>query len=235
MRHILAVFLLGSLMLVGVASAEGPKLSGSVGPGFTISLKGPDGTNVTKLDPGPFELTVDDLSDEHNFHLNGPGVDVATTVDGVGKQTFQLNLKDGTYTFVCDPHSSLMAGRFTVGTGGTTETTETVPTPPPPPKPVAASAPVGARLVLTTGPGFSITLKTLGGKQVTTLRPGGYTIVVRDRSTAHNARLLGAGASQSTTLPFTGTKTWKVTLRKGTLTFRCDPHRASMRGTVAIA
>jgi plastocyanin len=232
MRRIPAVFLLGFLVLVGVASAAGPKLTGSVGPGFTISLRGPDGADVTKLDPGPFELTVDDLGDEHNFHLKGPGVDVATEVAGVGKQTFQLTLKDGTYTFVCDQHGSLMGGQFTVGTGGSTGTT---PTPPPTTKPVTASAPVGAQLVLTTGPGLSITLKTLAGKKVTALHPGGYTIVVRDRSKAHNVRLLSTGASQSTTLPFTGTKTWKVTLRKGTLTFRCDAHQASMRGTVAIS
>ena len=78
-------------------------------------------------------------------------------------------------------------------------------------------------------------MKTAAGKRVTLLRPGAYTVVARDRSTAHNARLRGAGAAQATGVGFVGTKTWRVVLRKGTLVVQCDQHRATMRTTVRVA
>lgn len=96
------------------------------------------------------------------------------------------------------------------------------------------SAPVGAKLLLTVGPTPSITLKTTAGKPVKLLKAGAYTLVVRDRAKVHDAHLLGAGVNRATGVAFTGTRTWKLTLRKGTLVFRCDPHRTTMRGTVQI-
>jgi plastocyanin len=88
----------------------GTTLNGSVGPGFEISLDGTDG-----LTAGDYTLVVDDKATSHNFHLTGPGVDVATDVGGEGQETFQITLEPGDYTFVCDPHSSSMNGSFTVG------------------------------------------------------------------------------------------------------------------------
>jgi plastocyanin len=90
------------------------QLVGSVGPGFTISLKDASGANVTHLDVGTYTLLVHDLSDLHNFHLTGPGVDKTTSVGGKGTSTWKLKLKKGTYKFVCDPHKSFMKGSFTV-------------------------------------------------------------------------------------------------------------------------
>jgi len=222
-----------ALAVVGLAGAEGPKLLGSVGPGFVISLDDAQGNRVTQLNAGPYELEIDDRSEEHNFHLTGPGVDRSTAVEFIGKTTFQVTLQDGTYTFACDPHALSMRGTFRVGA----QPPPPPPPPPAPPPPAAApkvSAPVGAKLALTVGPGFAISLKTLAGRRVTTLRPGAYTVTVRDRSNLHNARLLGAGAKRFTTVPFTGSRTWTLTLKKGTLVFRCDPHKLSMRGTVRI-
>jgi plastocyanin len=232
-RTVAAILAAGVLALavVGMAGAEGPKLSGSVGPGFVISLTDAQGNPVAQLNAGPHEFEIDDRAEEHNFHLTGPGVDQSTAVPFVGKATWQVTLQDGMYTFFCDPHALSMRGSFRVGTQATP------PPPPPPPPPVATptpTAPVGAKLALTVGPGFSISLKTLAGKRVTTLGQGAYTVVVRDRSNRHNARLLGAGAARLTTVPFTGSRIWKVTLRRGTLVFRCDPHKSSMRGTVRI-
>lgn len=226
--------------VVGSAGAAEPKLTGSVGPGFAISLRDASGAPVTSLQPGAVELEVEDKSPDHNFHLTGPGVDVATTVDEVGSQTFALTLQDGRYTFVCDVHPLTMKGSFTVGTAP--------PPPPPPPPPPSGggtggtggtatpppSAPVGSRLVLTSGPGQSITLRTSAGRKVTRLRPGAYTILVRDRSALHDARLRGAGAARATTVRFVGTQTWRVVLRKGTLVYLCDAHPTTMRGTVRI-
>lgn len=91
------------------------------------------------------------------------------------------------------------------------------------------------RLAGTTGPGFTITLKRNGVK-VKTLRPGKYTLVVADKSSAHNFRLKGPGLNRAvTSVGFTGTKTVTVTLRVGKYTYQCDPHAlGGMRGTFRV-
>ena len=92
----------------GAASGE---LSGSVGPGFEISVSGTDGITA-----GEYTLVVNDQSPEHNFHLTGPGgVDVSTDVSAEGEETFPVTLEPGEYTYLCDPHASQMRGSFTVG------------------------------------------------------------------------------------------------------------------------
>jgi plastocyanin len=88
-------------------SAATPKLPGTVGPGFTISMKKP-----TKA--GKYSLVVSDKSTIHNFHLKGPGVNVKTTVGFTGSKTFAIKVVKGKYTFVCDPHASSMKGSFTI-------------------------------------------------------------------------------------------------------------------------
>jgi plastocyanin len=205
----------------GSRAAE-TKLFGVVGPEASISLKDEQGTRVTHLDPGDYEIQVKDLSEEHNFHLDGPGVDQRTEVATVGEVTWHVTLKDGSYKYYCDPHFTFMRGTFTVGT------------PPSPTPAITPSAPVGAKLLLTVGPKPSITLKTTAGKTVKVLKAGAYILVVRDRAKVHNAHLLGAGVNRATAVAFMGTRTWKLTLRKGTLVFRCDPHRTTMRGRVRI-
>jgi plastocyanin len=90
------------------------KLTGTVGPGFTISLKH-EGETVKKLDPGTYTLTVQDKASIHDFHLMGPGVNkVVTTVPFTGTKTVTVTLKKGKYTYQCDPHSTAMRGTFTV-------------------------------------------------------------------------------------------------------------------------
>ena len=87
--------------------AATPKITGTVGPGFTISMKKP-----TKA--GKYTLVVSDKSSIHNFHLKGPGVNVKTTVPATGSKTFKITLKKGKYTFLCDPHPTTMKGSFTI-------------------------------------------------------------------------------------------------------------------------
>ena len=89
--------------------AGGGAVTGTVGPGFDISMTGTDG-----LVPGPVTIVVTDNASTHNFHLTGPGVDEATDVGGEGEETFEVTLEAGEYTFVCDPHASQMKGSFTV-------------------------------------------------------------------------------------------------------------------------
>jgi plastocyanin len=90
-------------------AAGGKTLSGSVGPGYDISMK------ETTAAPGTYTLNVDDQGTIHDFHFTGPGgVDVKTDVSGTGKKAFTVTLQKGTYTFVCDPHSSQMHGTLRV-------------------------------------------------------------------------------------------------------------------------
>ena len=139
--------------------AENPKLTATVGPAFNISLTDAAGNAVTKLDPGPYDITVRDLSDEHNFHLFGPGVDEATNVVGTGTVNWTVTFRDGRYTFVCDPHNTEMRGTFVAGN------------PPPPPPP----APKPTRLTAAVGPTNVISLKTASGANVRSLKAGRYT------------------------------------------------------------
>jgi plastocyanin len=231
MRRLLVLTLAAAgLLLPAAAPAADPVLIGTVGPGFTISLRTPAGAAVQHLDVGTYEIRISDNSDEHNFHLLGPGVDTATTVAETGSITWTLALKDGKYSFFCDPHSTAMTGEFTVGTGvaagGSPPTggggggTTTAPK-------------AGAKLTGTVGPGFTISLKR-GAAAVKKLAAGSYTVTVRDRSLDHDFHLSGPGVSKKTGVEFRGTVTWKVRLRKGTYRFVCDPHVAVMRGTFRV-
>ena len=101
------------LLAVLPAQAALPKLTGTSGPGFTITLK-KGTTKVTRLKAGTYSITVSDRSTEHNFHLIGAGVNKKTTLGFVGKKTWTVTLQKGkTYRFLCDPHASLgMKGSF---------------------------------------------------------------------------------------------------------------------------
>jgi plastocyanin len=102
---------------------------------------------------------------------------------------------------------------------------------------LVTAAPTSAaptKLVGTVGPGFTITL-TKGGKKVTSLKPGSYSITVNDKSTFHNFHVTGPGVNKKTTVAFKGTKTFTVTLRKGTYRYVCDPHASQMKGSFKVA
>lgn len=90
-------------------------LKATVGPGFTISLTQANSHKpVTTLKAGRYLIVVRDLSNIHDFHLTGPGIDKSTSVSGKGTSVWKLNLKPGNYSYVCDPHASIMKGSFTV-------------------------------------------------------------------------------------------------------------------------
>jgi len=100
----------------------------------------------------------------------------------------------------------------------------------------AASAPAApAKLLGTVGPGFVITLKDAKGKPVKTLKAGRYTFVIKDKSAIHNFHLSGPGLNRVfTSVPFQGTKTFTLTLKKGKYSFVCDPHNTSMHGAFKV-
>jgi len=217
-RTLILLALGATLLAPGEALAQNTKLQASVGPGFSIRLLGPGGAAVTRLAPGTYDIVVRDLSEEHNFHLRGPGVDETTSLEFVGTVTWTVTLRDGRYTFVCDPHSDSMQGSFVVGEE-----------PPPPPPP-----PVVQKLVATVGPRAAITLRNANGGVPRNLKPGLFTIVVRDRSKLHNVHLAGAGINRRTRIAGTGTVTWKVRLTRGTLRFYSDASPRRLRGSVRI-
>jgi plastocyanin len=96
----------------GAAMGE---LEGETGPGFEIEVK-QNGEDAESVKAGTYTLEVEDKSDQHNFHLIGPGVDEKVTeVSFVGDKTVTVTLKPGTYTYQCDPHAaSGMKGTFEV-------------------------------------------------------------------------------------------------------------------------
>ena len=208
---------------------DNPVLTADVGANdsFAISLVGPSGSPVRNLDPGTYTLLVHDRSSIHNFHLFGPGVDVATDVDAIGDRTFTITLQAGTYNFDCDAHVSVMKGSFTVG-GSSTTTTTTTPAPPPAPKPALV------KLLASVGPGARISLRSSDGTALSSLSPGAVTIVVTDRSAKDNFHLLGPGVSKKTGVAFKGTTTWKLALKAGAYVYRSDAH-AKLHGGFSLA
>jgi plastocyanin len=100
-------FAIAAIAALPVLAAT-PKIAGTVGPGFTITVA----KKPTKA--GKYTLVVNDKSSIHNFHLKGPGVNVKTSVPATGSKSFAITLKKGKYTFLCDPHATSMKGSFTI-------------------------------------------------------------------------------------------------------------------------
>jgi plastocyanin len=96
---------------------------------------------------------------------------------------------------------------------------------------LAGTAPAATQvntLIGTDGPGFTIAMSKK------TVKAGTYTIIVHDKSNIHNFHLTGPGVNKRTSLGKVYTTTWKVTLKKGTYKFVCDPHAAIMKGTLKV-
>jgi hypothetical protein len=213
LRPLLAASLtLAAISLPGAAtSSPAPILSAVVGPGFTITLNNPDGTRVTHLDPAQYIVSVDDRAIVHNFHLTGPGVDMSTEVETTGIATWNVDLRDGTYRYVCDPHASFMKGSFTVGTV--------------PPSPIVPQ--VNGKVTSR-----SITV-TRNGSRVRSLIQNTYKFKITDASKKQNFHLIGPGVNRKTGVVARRKATWTVTLVPGTYVYRSDKNRR-LRGTIRV-
>jgi plastocyanin len=97
------------------AHAATPTLTGTVGPGYTISLK-MNNKVVKTLKAGTYKLVIHDMASVHAYSLDGPNgyAKDFTTVPFTGTKTVTLTLKKGAYKYYCPPHESVMFGHFTV-------------------------------------------------------------------------------------------------------------------------
>jgi hypothetical protein len=197
-----------------LALGQGAELEGTVGPGFNISLTR-SGADVTRLAPGNYQITVNDLGDIHNFHLTGPGVDQQTSIGATERVTWQVTFVNGTYRYICDVHPTQMRGEFAVGT---------VSPPPPPARPRLRGSVAGSGRAA---------LRNAAGGRVTSLKAGAYTLAVADASANENFRLSGPGTNRATGIGFRGNATWQIRLRKGTYRYRSDRH-PTLGGTFRV-
>jgi plastocyanin len=81
----------------------------------------------------------------------------------------------------------------------------------------------------TVGPGYTISM----AKKPT--KAGKITLTVSDKSSFHNFHLRGPGVDVKTSVGAAGTKSFTVTLKKGTYRFVCDPHASSMKGSFKVS
>ena len=193
--RIALVALLTALALPSaVARADNPKLVAVVGTNdaFVISLRDAAGNLVTQLDPASYDIAVSDRSEQHNFHLKGPGVEMATQIGEKQETRWTVTIGTGRYTYVCDAHTSSMRGYFLAGAV----------------TPLAFSGSVG--------PKRTISLKPKAGL------PGPAVITVNDRSKTDNFHLTGPGVNKKTGVKSRGKVTWTVTLAPGLYTYRSD-------------
>ena len=192
----LALFALIATLFVpsALAQVSNPRLVAVVGTNeaFVISLRDASGNLVTHLDPGTYDIAVSDRALTHNFHLKGPGVDNATSVEEQRDVTWTVTFTDGRFSYVCDVHATTMRGYFTVGTVPLT----------------SFAASVGPKKKIALSPKLADV--------------GPATITVNDRSRTDNFHLTGPGVNRKTGIAFRGRVTWNVTLRPGRYAYRSD-------------
>jgi len=171
--------------------------------GFNITLNGPDGKKVQRLEPGTYTVVVDDRSAIHNFHPasnDDPTVNFRTDVDFVGQETFTVTFRNDTeYAYACEPHWQVMNGSFFVSDAQ----------PPPAPPPVQT-------IDASVSPAGAVRLKAM------TVHGGRYRIVVDDRSRTANFHLQGPGANARTGVAYRGRTTLRVRLTRGTYRYGSD-------------
>jgi len=118
-RIIAALAVLALVTAVAASAGTSAKtLSGTVGPGYSISLK-QNGKLVKKLPAGTYSFKLADKANVHNFvlekeHGSAKFEKELTDVSFVGNKSVTVKLTKGTYKYYCEPHESFMHGSFTV-------------------------------------------------------------------------------------------------------------------------
>jgi hypothetical protein len=137
---------------IGARSLATYDLEGGVDDDWSIWLVPPGGDNVTTVPPRTYVIDVSDSSNDHNYHLRGPGVDIATSIGREEYTAWTVTLAPGTYEYFSDSEPREIHESFTVS-----ESAPPLPPPPPPPPPQTQPPPaaricrvprvVGLRLV----------------------------------------------------------------------------------------
>jgi plastocyanin len=114
---LLATGLAAAMFLVS-AEASTPKLIGTVGPGFTITLK-KGAAKVKTLKAGKYTFVITDKASIHDFTIErekgGPKIEKTLTGTSFqGKKTVTVTLKKGSWKFYCSIHEPQMFGFFKV-------------------------------------------------------------------------------------------------------------------------
>ena len=119
--RIAAVAAAAALGAAGAAMAQTsatPVLNGTVGPGFTISLKDSKGHKVKTLKAGTYKFQITDKGDIHTFDLvqktGGKFHKELASDTFTGKKTVTITLKKGKWEYYCAVHPTEMFGFFTV-------------------------------------------------------------------------------------------------------------------------
>jgi len=91
------------------------------------------------------------------------------------------------------------------------------------------------KLIGTVGPGYTIKL-TMGGKRASKVKAGKYTFVITDKSSFHSFGLDGPKGFEKdfTSVPFTGTRTFTLTLKAGKYKYYCQAHESTMFGNFTV-
>ena len=113
----LAVVSLGATGAAVAKSSTLPTLKGSVGPGFTITLK-KNGVKVKVLKMGTYLFVISDKSSIHNFTLDqqtGGSLHKTLTASAfTGVKKVKVTLKKGKWKYLCTTHPTIMFGFFAV-------------------------------------------------------------------------------------------------------------------------
>jgi plastocyanin len=115
---LLVVASLAAVVFLVSAQASTPKLVGTVGPGYTITLK-KGTTKVKTLKAGKYMFVISDKATFHNFTIEREkgGPKIEKTLTGTmftGKKTVAVTLKKGTWKYYCSIHESSIFGFFKV-------------------------------------------------------------------------------------------------------------------------
>jgi hypothetical protein len=206
----------------------------------SIGLRFDDGSDVGNqarnapvIPPGTYTIQAVDDSGAHNFHLQGPGVDVGTTIGGLQSPTWTVTLQPGAhYRFQCDDHPDFMYGEFNTsgaGGGGTTGGSSSGGSS------SGGSTSSGGGTASNTGTKSTAVLGTLigrvnpvgnlvltyGGIPVKKVKAGRYKLTVADK-TPKRGFVVGKSGGAATTIggvTFVGTKTVTLNLTGGKWTF----------------
>jgi hypothetical protein len=232
-------------------AAVSPTMHAVVREDASIGLTFDDGTEVgtqartpPTIPPGTYTIRVVDSATTHNFHLSGPGVDMATPVDEMTTPTWTVTFQPGaTYRFQCDEHADFMYGVFqTSGTsssttsGGTSAGGSTSGGASSGGSSSSGGTSSGTSSSGGSQPGLSGTLAgtvsaagkltlALRGKAVSNLTVGRYKVTVTDKSatTSFLVQKKGHAAITVSSRSFVGTRSVTVTFSPGTWSFYSPP------------